>query len=368
MKHNRFLAIIFLFFGSCIDPLQIPFSPSDLRLVVDGMITNEPGPYQVKLVYSSNLENSLRLPEPVSGATVSIVSSINETEYLSEISPGIYQSSIGGIHGQPGVSYFLKIVAASGEYQSETQTLVSAGSIDDVFFEFSPNEIINQDGSETMDAFKIYINSRGIAGNPNLYRWRWTGVFKVRSFPELYTIGGPNDVIPLTPVPWPCSGYVYQDKILKKISECECCTCWSYNYCTSALVSDNRFLIGNEFRKIEMGDIGITPMNFYERYYIEVEQLSVSEKIYDFWRLVESQQKALGSLFQLNAVRVLGNIKCISDPKEVVLGIFAVSGVTKKSIYINPEDVPYSLSEIDTIKYDCRTAFKNATTEKPNFW
>lgn len=368
MKSLRFISLLFLLLDACIDPLQVSVSSLGSRIVVDGMITNEPGPYQVRLVYSSNLENSIRVPEPVSGASVWIINSLNETESLSETSPGVYQSSIGGMQGQLGLSYYLKISTSSGEYQSEPQPLVSAGSIDDVLVDFSKDEIIDQDGSKTMDAFKIYINSKGVEGDPNLYRWRWTGVYKAKAFPELYTIGGVGDVIPLTPAPWPCSGYIYEDQMLIKTGECECCICWSYNYSSSALVSDPRFIRDDAFKKIEMGSVGITPMNFYERYYVEVEQLSVSEEIYNFWKLVELQQKALGSLFQPNAVKIRGNIKCLSDPQEEVLGIFSVSAVTKKSIFIEPEDIPYVLPEIDTIKYDCRVAFKNATTEKPLFW
>ncbi|HEU5292849.1 MAG TPA: DUF4249 family protein, partial [Cyclobacteriaceae bacterium] len=196
---------------------------------------------------------------------------------------------------------------------------------------------------------------------------RWTGVYKAQSFPELYTVGD-GDIFPITPAPWPCSGYIYENETLQKVKDCECCICWSYNYNTNALASDTRFIEGSKFQKVEMGKVGITSMNFYERYHVEVEQLSVSEEVHNFWKLVEAQQKALGSLFQPNAVKVRGNIKCISNPDEEALGIFSVSAISRKSVFIEPKDIPYPMPAIDTSTLDCRIAFKNATTEKPLFW
>src|SRR5688572_20734033 len=202
MRYLRLLPVLLILLDACVDPLQFELTSASSRMVVDGMITNEPGPYKVSIVYSGNLENSLRLPIPVSGASVSIISSLNETEQLVETSPGVYESSINGIQGQVGVSYYLKIVRGTNEYRSSPQILNSSGSIDDLYIEFSPGEIVSDNGTENTDAFKLFIDSRGIEGGENHFRWRWTGVNKVRTWPELYTLYEGT-----LPAPWPCSGY-----------------------------------------------------------------------------------------------------------------------------------------------------------------
>ncbi|HEU5290229.1 MAG TPA: DUF4249 family protein, partial [Cyclobacteriaceae bacterium] len=173
MRFLRFIPFVFLLVDACVDPLQLDLSSASARIVVDGMITNEPGPYRVKLIYSSNLENSLRLPTPITGASVWIISSLNQSELLTETTPGIYESSPVGIQGQVGVSYHIKIITAGTEYQSTPQEMVSAGTIDSVYPIFSANEIDDGVG-EPLDAFNIYIDSHGNEGDPNLYRWRWT--------------------------------------------------------------------------------------------------------------------------------------------------------------------------------------------------
>lgn len=355
--------MIFLLLDACIDPLQIPLSSNGTLMVVDGMITNEPAPYQVSLFYSSNVENSTRLPEPVSGATVSIVNSLNETEVLSEISPGVYKSSVAGMQGVVGLSYYLKIITKTGEYQSSAQAMTPSGTIDDLYFEFATQEVVDPEGEEIVDAFRLFIDSHGDEKDPNLYRWRWTGVYKVRAFPELYTKGDPP-----YPAPWPCSGYINYGGDLVRIDDCECCICWLTAYSSTAVASESRFTNGYKFKKIEVGSVAVTGRHFYERYHVEVEQLSVSEDVHNFWELVQRQQAAIGSLFQPNAVKIRGNIKSVTNPDEQVLGIFSVSAVSKKSIFINPEDIPYPVPPIDTMAYDCRTSYRYSTTEKPAFW
>ncbi|HEU5290230.1 MAG TPA: DUF4249 domain-containing protein [Cyclobacteriaceae bacterium] len=361
MKIFRFTPLIFLLLDACIDPMQVPLESSGSLMVVDGMITNEPGPYTVKLFYSSNLENSSRLPEPISNAKVSIINSLNETETLNETSSGVYESTVGGMQGVVGLSYYLKIVTAKGEYQSAPQVMMPAGNLDNLYFEFSPEEIVTN--TRLVDAFNLFVDSHGAASDPNLYRWRWTGVYKVKTYPELYTKGDPP-----YPAPWPCSGYINYGGSLTRIADCTCCICWVTAYSSTSNVSDSRFTNGYEFKKILVGSIPITARHFYERYHVEVEQLSVSEEVHNFWDLVAKQQAARGSLFQPNAVRVNGNVKNVDNPKERALGVFSVSAISKKAIFLEPKDIPYTVPAIDQLPYPCLDVFGNATMDKPGFW
>ena len=109
-------------------------------------------------------------------------------------------------------------------------------------------------------------------------------------------------------------------------------------------------------------------MHFYDRYYIEVQQMSLSEEAYDFWSLVEKQQKGSSDIFQPNAIKIRGNIKGVTNPDEEVLGFFGVSGVATKSMYIPKSEVPVELPPIEQYPFSCLEMFKNPTTEKPFFW
>jgi hypothetical protein len=109
-------------------------------------------------------------------------------------------------------------------------------------------------------------------------------------------------------------------------------------------------------------------MHFFDRYYIEAQQVGLSEEAYTFWNLIGKQQVGSANLFQPNAIKVRGNIRSITNPDDEVLGFFGVSGVATRSLYVQESLVPYELPPLDQVNYSCLSYFTNATTEKPFFW
>jgi Domain of unknown function (DUF4249) len=357
--------ILFLFLMACVDPLGVKLIIAERRLVVDGAITNLPGPYQVKLFYSNKLSATTLSPfEAVTLAQVSVFDDLNNKYNLTEVSPGIYETNANELTGEIGRSYYLTIKTQLGaEYQSSIQEMTEPGAINDLYFEFEKESV--SDNGKLADGLKVYIDSKGVPDGDNLFRWRWTTIHKTTSNAELQTRSTPGGEIP---DPELCSGYVYQRRQLIRIGDCTCCVCWSYNYSDAANVSTGNFVSDNQFNKQYLGLIPVTSMHFFERYYIEVQQLSLSEEAYNFWNLIGKQQKGATDLFQPNAIKVRGNMRNINNPDDEVLGFFGVSGAASKSLYIQETVVPYPLPALDSVNYSCLAYFKNATTEKPPFW
>src|SRR6185436_16592221 len=128
--------------------------------------------------------------------------------------------------------------------------------------------------------------------------------------------------------------------------------------------SKNNLVTDNVFNKQSLGKIPATAMQFYDRYYIETEQLSLSPEAYDFWRLVEKQQTGSTDLFQPNAIKIKGNMESTSNPGETVLGFFNVSGIVSKSLFIDKSEVPFTLPEIEIIPFSCVKFYYNSTDVK----
>jgi hypothetical protein len=366
MRRFPFVMILLLV-GACIDPLRVDLEYETKRIVVDGEITNRPGPYEVKLFYSNPLSISKLIPfEPVTQAVVTIHDDIGNVALLTEAEPGLYKTNGTDIQGVVDRSYYLTIQTEDGkEYKSNIQKLTAAGVIQDVYFEFEKDGLPGTQIGEFQDALKVFIDAKGETAKENLFRWRWTTIYKAISNPELRSRSTPGGEIP---IPEPCSGYVYQNRRLIQVGPCTCCTCWSYNYSASAKVSNNDWVSDYEFNKQYLGKIPITAMTFYDKYYLEAEQLSLSAEAYEFWNLVEKQQSGASNLFQPNTIKVRGNISCTSNPDEEVLGFFGVSGVVSKNLYIDENEVPYAIPGIEVIPYSCKSYFFNSTTEKPTFW
>ncbi|MCW5909598.1 MAG: DUF4249 domain-containing protein [Cyclobacteriaceae bacterium] len=359
---RKLFPVFLAFLAACIDPLSVNVNrQSAKRLVVDGYILNGTGLNSVKLFYSNPLTISRPIAfEIVTGALVEIVDDQNNRYDLFEVQPGVYSSS--ALTGILGRSYKVVIETPDGQnYESEPETIEEAGVIDDVSFEVK-SPPVNGNG-----ALSIYINARGVSGSDNLFRWRWTTIHKVKSHPELHVTPTPGGD---RPTPEPCSGYVYRPAMggLVQVGDCTCCICWSYNYNDKAFVSRNELVKDNLFSRQFLGEIPVTAMHFYEKYYLEIQQLSLSQDSYNYWDLVQKQQQGSTNLFQPNSIKIRGNVRNVNDPNAEVLGIFSASGAVSKSVYVNISDWPYPLTEPDTIPFSCLDYFKNPTTNKPLFW
>jgi hypothetical protein len=95
-----FTAALSLTLYSCEKVIDVNLNDSDTRLVVEGDITDEAGPYKVKLSRTVNFNESNNMP-PVYGALVIISdSTIGHSDTLSQLAGGEYIThSIAGISG-----------------------------------------------------------------------------------------------------------------------------------------------------------------------------------------------------------------------------------------------------------------------------
>jgi hypothetical protein len=365
MKSLYIILLTFLLLDGCLDPLNVPLRETPPVVVVDGLLTDEPGIQTVKLFYSTGLDKTIKRPIEINNAKVEIIDDLVHIETLFQTASGVYQTQGNKFYARQERTYKLRITMANQHvYESAFQKLNPAGDIDRIYQSFESEGLVSNNGSP-QDILNLYIDAHGVEGAPNLFRWRWSYVYEVKTFPELRM---KFEGLKRVPDPEICSGYVRSGDGIAKESECTCCVCWSYNYSNTSVVSEKNFSHDGVFNKINVGQILVTSMKFYDKLYIEVEQLSLADEAFKFWKLVEAQQKATGNLFQPNSVKIRGNMYNVSEPNEEVLGIFAVSGIRRKSIFIDRTAIPYVLDLIDTIGYDCRKAFINATIEKPPFW
>jgi hypothetical protein len=355
MKGSIFIAGLIIAW-SCVDNYRIPELQHNYRLVVDGLITTEPGPHTVTLTLTQPPSNTYENRQFVSGAQLRVVTN-DDTIVLAERAPGRYATP-SGWQAETGKSYTLFIALANGRtYRSETQEIYPAGNIDALNTIFEFNSINSVDPFLPQHSFGVYIDARAVPGTPGLLRWRWKGVFKILSDPANKTKFDP-DCMCQVPDPPPCA------------MECSCCECWITDFSASAVVSNNQFVSENIFRNRLVGRITVDSWRFAYKYYVEVEQLSLSPAVYSFWKRVEAQQQSVSNIFQPNVIRIRGNISRVDDSSEDVYGIVAFSDVIRKSRFIEKTEVPFILPSPPLITEDCRLIFRNkpSTNEKPPFW
>lgn len=369
----RYSKIIFytLLLTSCVTPYDVKTSQYVDTMVVEGLITNEPGPYLVKISKAVPIQYQLKNTEWVTGAVVTIKDDQGNSEKLIETSPGNYYTS--STQGQVGRSYSISIVTKEGQsYESTKQKMLPVGDFSNLRVEFAQNETPSyQNRVKSLNGFNIYLDSDVLPEQETRVWWRWAGTFEILAYPRLRTKPVRRGVeIVDVPDPAPCSGYIYDTRYQAffQTGPCTCCTCWVTQYNPDPQISDAKFINNGKIYKQQIGFIEANVRTFYDKYYLQVEQLSVSQEVYDFWKIVKLQKGNSSNLFQVPPPKSNSNIYSTTSSGTLIVGYFTASSVKSHTLTIERNQVPYKLYEIDTLPMSCVDAYKYSSNKKPLFW
>jgi hypothetical protein len=126
MLHRISFFIIILFLIGCDKEIQLPLDPNASLLVIDANITDEPGPYFVKLSKSIDISNTGGVPI-VNNAIVIISDNRGQRDTLMQNNKGVYQTK--KIKGLYGSTYFLE-VSVEGKKYTASSTMPNKVSLD----------------------------------------------------------------------------------------------------------------------------------------------------------------------------------------------------------------------------------------------
>ncbi len=266
---------------SCEDPIEIDIPDGPERLVVEGWITDQPGPYEIKLSVTNNFNDTAPNPK-VENALVRVMDNLGGVFEFVEISSGTYVSS-SEWKGQVDVQYTCMIILPDGtEIVSTPEPLNSVPEIDSLFYkEVFPANIV--DGI-IQEEFFLGSTIQDPANMDNFYRWRIT-----------------QNGNPLIDV-------------------------------ESIIIFSDRFVDGNDFQ------LEVPQLLFGRLDTIIVRQESISEKAFDYYDLLIAQATTLGQSSGTAPAILRGNMVNRSNPEEIVLGYFGAAAITADTIIIAPDN------------------------------
>ncbi|HMJ67850.1 MAG TPA: DUF4249 domain-containing protein [Cyclobacteriaceae bacterium] len=362
--------LIFIVVTACVDPIMVDAPGAAEILVVDGSITDAPGPYWVKISRGVSLEADSAVHTRVRNAIVKLYDDTGAVENFVEPRPGEYRTD-GAIRGTIGRTYHITAQLPDGTIlESEPEKIYPRGQITSIRHQFDARSDTRAYGVFAADAFNIFVDGDAPTANGEeaYVRWRMTGTYKVMTHPELH------ETLALEfyyKTPYPCSGYnvapALHGGILEKVTECTCCTCWVKQFDAKPQLSDTELVSNGQFRNVKVGEVPISGATFYDKYKIDVEQMTISRSAFEFFKLIRLQKDAPSNLFQPPPGRLTGNIRS-SKEEQVVVGLFWATSVTRTSTYLLKSDVPYIVPPIKKITEPCNTSFAKSTTTKPADW
>lgn len=279
-------------------------SDYDQLLTVDGRITNEPGPYTIKLLKSSSIDTAIF--KPILGARVSIIDKDGTSELLQSKGEGVYQTSPYGIQGIVGHEYKVSIEFNGKNYESSFEELLEPVGVESISAEWQLKN--GATSNENEYGFQFYLTTE-TANNPiNYLYWELSETYHYQSRFKTYLIYEGN-------------GFTQprnQDTVQN---------CWLTN------VLDQRFTYTTKnltTPKITNFPINFSPNSekFELKYALLAKQYRVSENAYIFLSSLEDQNDVENTLYTSQPYQILGNIYNINDLDEPVLGYFLTAGVS----------------------------------------
>jgi hypothetical protein len=319
------ILIILMIIGSCITQF-IPETDEDQNLlVVEGLITNQDEGNTIRLSLSMPLGKKA-VVKPLKGCVVTVTDDQGGTMYFPESStPGTYKSTSVGVIGR---KYTLHIktnssITNSYSYESLPLEMNAVPPIDSIYYE--KIKIADKTRwSPLLQGCQIYLDTYDPTGNCKYYRWDYNETWEFR--------------LPFS----------------KPVNN----TCWISNNASVINIKNTSVISEDRISRYPLNFISNETDRLKVRYSILVNQYSLNEDEYDYWEKLQNVTQDVGSLYDIIPSSVPGNIYCVEDPGEKVLGYFSVSAKTSKRFFIKDY-----FSGIVNLYTDCisDTIFGNAS-------
>jgi hypothetical protein len=309
-----YLFILFAASTACKEKFVLPGgSPRTGFLVIDGVINSGQGPTTLRLTRTLGLVDSVAFSNEFD-ANVRVEGDDNSTHPLNELQDGVYHHPQLSLNGS--VKYRLHINTRDGrEYISDYSPVLRTPPVDSISWERPEEGVL------------IYINTHDPQNKTLYYRWEYEETWQFHSafasnlqYKKLSN-GDPYDVEPRDPVE---SQRMY--------------TCWQSEKSTSLLIGSSarlsRDTIHLPLLLVPQGSWKISAM-----YSILVRQYATSRAGYEFLQRMKKNTEQVGSLFDAQPSELTGNVRCVGDPSEPVIGFIDVADAQEKRIFIRRGEV-----------------------------
>ena len=137
-----FLLLVVLLFNACEDVIQISLKDVKPQVVIEGGITLQSGPYQIKISKTTDYFEPSVYP-PVGGAVVEILDDLGNSEDLMEQEAGFYSTLT--LQGDTDRVYYLRVKIEGKEYTGSS-IMQRVVPIDSMKREFLPGGNFRDDG------------------------------------------------------------------------------------------------------------------------------------------------------------------------------------------------------------------------------
>ena len=310
-------SIIILLLAGCRQTYDPKVEAKNIRLlVVEGFLNSGQGPTNIRLSRTSDLKDTVIKPEL--GAQVSVEGDNGSSFALTDNTNGDY--NIAQLNLDNSVKYRLHIKTTDGkEYVSDYSSVKFSPPIDSITWQ-------RENGGLT-----LYINAHDAQNATKYYQWKYEETWEFHS--AFY-----NSLKYLVdPVSQRRIGVEYKN--IDHSADTTNYKCWNTINSSSIILGSTEKLTSDviylPFHSIEPHSEKLSVL-----YSLNLRQYAISQNEYLFLQKMKKNTEQLGSLFDAQPSELSGNIHCLTDPNEIVIGYVEISQEQIKRIFIDHSQVP----------------------------
>lgn len=276
-------------------------------LVVDGVINSGNDSTIIQISRSRNLNDTFAITYEEQ-ASVRITSPTGFSYTLQDIGLGKYVAPPLPLN--PSSSYRLEITTMNGSQYASDYVPVKKTPVIDSLTWF-------QD-----DAVHCTINAHDDLRNTGYYRWEFVETWEYHSV--FYSELGYDE----------SSNSLFNRDSTNMLDKC-----WSTVPSSEIVISTTSNLAADVVSHYPIITINNGSEKLSVRYSILVKQYALTKDAFIYWQMLKKNAKELGSIFGTQPVKIEGNIRCINNPEEPVIGFISVSSVEQKRMFINKNEL-----------------------------
>jgi predicted secreted protein len=319
MKIKYIFYIFILFAFSCKEKYISPVvSPKTGYLVVEGIVNSGAGNTNIVLSRTTPLDNLSVQYE--TGAQVIVEGEDNSTHALKEVTPGHY--TVVSLNLNSTKKYRLNIATNDGKkYLSDFAAIQNNPAIDSLNWRIQDNGV------------QIFVNAHDPSNKAQYYQWEYDETWEIHSAYLSYL---KYQIVKKT------GGDIYSvvfSDSTRFSYDLGKYFCWRTEPSTQLLISSTATL-SQDVVNVPLTYIPPSSWKLGVKYSINAKQYSLSKDGYEFLQRMKKNTEGTGSIFDAQPSELNGNIHCVSNPTEPVIGYVNICTVQEKRIFINSKEVP----------------------------
>ena len=294
----------------CKDSYDLPVNiPATGYLVVDGTINSGQGATYINLSKTVRLVDSFSI-HYVTNAVVTVEGEDNSKFTLAHKSNGQYINN--QLNLNRAIKYRLRIRSDNKDYLSSYLAVTQSPVIDSVNWE------------RTDKGVDIFVDAKGNSNTSGYYRWDYEENWE---FTSAYAPTLKYNTAPT-------AEYIFRDQS----ADFSKYVCYQSSRSTTIEILSTAKL-SRDTTHYRLTTIPLADWKLSVLYSILVRQYSISKEGFEYLSRMKKNTEQTGSIFDAQPSELKGNISCVTNPAEPVIGFMEISEMYSKRIFIKNSQV-----------------------------